>query len=784
MLHNYLDKLEYNQILLKVTNYCYTYIGKDLALALVPIYDKENVEFMLRQTTEAVSLIFRKGSPSIFSIEDIKYYIKSLRSYNTLSAKALLDVANVLKTSRTLYDYYFGDETFDLSDFTSLEPLFSSLYSNLNVEKRIFDAIIDENTISDDASTTLSSLRRNRKKLEQSIREKLTNFIHSSTYSKFLMDSIITIRNDRFVIPVKEECKSQISGSILDVSASGSTVYIEPSSIFELNNKINNLKAEEALEIEKILKNLSLALCPLVDKIEASVTTIGNIDLLFAKAKYSKQINGICPNINSEKRINLESARHPLIDPEKVVPIDISIGTDYRSLLITGPNTGGKTVTLKTVGLLCLMAFSGILIPAKENSSIYVFDNVFADIGDEQSIQESLSTFSAHMMNIIDILHSATSNSLILLDELGSGTDPVEGASLAISILEYFYNLGAITFCTTHYPELKRYALVTDGFENASSDFDVENLKPTYKLLIGVPGKSNAFAISKKLGLDQNILARATSLLKSDDINIETLLKNIYDDKLAIEKEKEKIEKNSNQIELLRVSLERDNSKLNKEAESIIENAKIKARNILLDAKDEANEIIKELNNSSTDTKKANIIRNNLNNSIESLAKTNKNTSSKGISANDLFIGQEVLYKKLNLTGTVLSMPNQSNEVKLQIGAMTLNAKISDLEKTNTNNSIQKPTSSVSFSNSKAKTISSELNVIGLNVDQAIPIVDKYLDDSSMAGLEQVRIVHGKGTGKLRTGIHAFLKTHPHVKSFRLGVFGEGEMGVTVVYLK
>ena len=293
MLHNYLDKLEYNQILLKVTNYCYTYIGKDLALALVPIYDKENVEFMLRQTTEAVSLIFRKGSPSIFSIEDIKYYIKSLRSYNTLSAKALLDVANVLKTSRTLYDYYFGDETFDLSDFTSLEPLFSSLYSNLNVEKRIFDAIIDENTISDDASTTLSSLRRNRKKLEQSIREKLTNFIHSSTYSKFLMDSIITIRNDRFVIPVKEECKSQISGSILDVSASGSTVYIEPSSIFELNNKINNLKAEEALEIEKILKNLSLALCPLVDKIEASVTTIGNIDLLFAKAKYSKQINGI-----------------------------------------------------------------------------------------------------------------------------------------------------------------------------------------------------------------------------------------------------------------------------------------------------------------------------------------------------------------------------------------------------------------------------------------------------------------------------------------------------------
>ncbi len=784
MLQKYLDKLEYNQILKKIADYCSTYIGKDLALAFVPSYDKDTVEFSLAQTKEAVSLIFRKGSPAIISIADIKYYIKNLRSYNSLSAKALLDVANVLKTSRMLNEYFFGDETFDLSDYTTLEPLFSSLYSNLNVEKRIFDAIMDEDTIADDASTTLSSLRRNRKKLEQSVREKLTNFIHSSTYSKFLMDSIITIRNDRFVIPVKEEFKSQISGSILDVSSSGSTVYIEPSSVFELNNKINNLKAEEALEIEKILKNLSLALFPLADKLETSVITIGNIDLIFAKAKYSKEINGICPKINSEKYISLISARHPLIDPEKIVPIDVSIGINYRSLLITGPNTGGKTVTLKTVGLLCLMAFSGILIPAKENSSIYLFDNIFADIGDEQSIQESLSTFSAHMMNIIDILHIATSNSLILLDELGSGTDPVEGASLAISILEHFYNLGAITFCTTHYPELKRYALVTDGFENASSDFDVENLIPTYKLLIGVPGKSNAFAISKKLGLDNQILSRASAFLKKDDINIETLLKNIYDDKLAIEKEKEEIEKNSNQIQLLRVSLERDNSKLNKEADSIIANAKIKARDILLDAKDEANEIIKELNNSSTDAKKANIIRNKLNDSINSLAELNSNVSSNQLLEDELFVGQEVLYKKLNLTGTILSMPNQSNEVKLQVGAMTVNSKISDLEKTHTSTPTKKSTSSVSFSNSKAKTVTSELNVIGLNVDQAIPIVDKYLDDCSMAGLEQARIVHGKGTGKLRTGIHTFLKKQPHVKSFRLGTFGEGEMGVTVVYLK
>lgn len=788
MLQKYLYKLEYNKILEKVCDCCKTYIGKELVSSLLPSSNKDLVKKQLEETSSALTLLIRKGEPSIFNIANIDLWIKHLESYNFLSATALLEVANVLKTSRCLHEYFFSDKDFDLSGFAILEDLFSMLYYNKSIEDIIFTSIIDENTIADDASKTLSSLRRNKRKLEQEIRDKLSSFTHSSAYSKYLMDSIITIRNDRFVIPVKEEFRNNISGTILDISASGSTVYVEPSIIFELNNKINSIKIEENIEIEKILKNLSLKLLPIANNLKLTLETIGKIDCIFAKAKFSKNIDGICPIINDKKEIYLYGARHPLIDPASVVPIDVSLGKDYKSLLITGPNTGGKTVTLKTTGLLCSMACSGILIPTKENSSIYVFDNIFVDIGDEQSIQDSLSTFSSHILNIIDILSMATPNSLILLDELGSGTDPVEGSSLAISILEYFYNLGSLTICTTHYPELKKYALVHDGFENASSDFDIENLCPTYKLLIGVPGKSNAFAISKKLGLPEEILNNANKLVKKEDLSIENLLKSIYDDKIAIEKEKEKIIQNSNQIELLKKSLERDNSKLDKEASSIISDAKLKARNILLDAKEEANEVIKELNNKSTNVKTANSIRNKLNSSINELSELDNVKTSNSLTNENVYIGQEVFYAKLNSNGTILSLPNKSNEVKLQIGSMNMNVKLEDLtslksSRVSSNSGYNKP-SSISFSNNKAQSISSEINVIGLNVDQAIPIIDKYLDDCSMANLEQARIVHGKGTGKLRIGIHNFLKKHPHVKSFRLGTFGEGEMGVTIVYLK
>ena len=786
MLNKNLYRLEFDKILDILSKFCITQGGKELVFNLEPEKDTSIVSKRLLETSLAINLLTSKGSAPISDIADISIYIKNLESGNSLSAKALLEIANILKTSRLLKEYFYGDKSFDLSTFTILDDIFSNLYINENIENKILNSIIDENTIDDNASSSLSSLRRNKRKFESDVKTKLSNFIHSNSYSKYLMDSIITIRNDRFVIPVKNEYRSKINGSILDISASGSTVYMEPSSIYELNNKINSIKADEAVEIEKILNNLSGLLMPLTNNLESTYNLICKIDFIFAKAKYSKEIDGISPTISDDKSINLIAARHPLIDKNKVVPIDITIGKDFKTLLITGPNAGGKTATLKTVGLLVTMACSGLNVPAKENSYIYVFDNVFASLGDEQSIENSLSTFSSHMVNIINILNNASENSLILLDELGSGTDPVEGASLAISILEHFYNIGTLTIATTHYPELKNYALVTPGFENASSDFDIKNLKPTYKLLLGVPGKSNAFAISKNLGLSEDILNRAHTFLTKDTINIENLLKSIYDNKLEIEKKKDEIEKNLNQIELLRKSLERDNSKLNLKAENIISDAKQKARDILLDAKDKASIVIKELNEQNIDLKQANNLRNSLNQSLHKIDNINvaNERNFKELDVSNLYIGQNVFVKKLNKDATILTLPNKNNEFQVRTGIITMNVKIDEISQSSLPNKKEPKTNISIKTDSKAQTVTSQINVIGLNVDEAIPIIDKYLDDASLAKLSSVRIVHGKGTGRLRSGIHNFLKTHSHVKSFRLGAFGEGEMGVTIVEIK
>ena len=501
-------------------------------------------------------------------------------------------------------------------------------------------------------------------------------------------------------------------------------------------------------------------------------------------------MNGISPTINDKKEFNLIKARHPLIDKTKVVPIDISLGNDYSTLVITGPNTGGKTVTLKTVGLLHLMAYSGLMIPAHENSSIYVFDAIFADIGDEQSISESLSTFSSHMKNIIEITNKATCQSLILVDELGSGTDPIEGSSLAISILEFFNHLGSLCISTTHYQEIKNYALTHEGYMNASAEFDVEHLKPTYNIILGVPGKSNAFAISKKLGLRPKILDRASTLIDSNEVKIEDILKSIYDSKKQIDLEKNKIEKNSKEIEKLKLELQKDNSDVKNKEKEIIENAKIEARDILLKAKDEATSIIREMNtiNNShvADTlKDLNNLRNKLNTSIRNLnnfeaEKINNGTT---ISPSDLPKGTKVIINTLNQKGIVVGQV-KNNKVQVQAGNTKLNIDIDNLDLDISKPESKKSQSSPSTSLLKQKSISNEINVIGLNVDEAIYIVDKYLDDCSLGSLDTVRIVHGKGTGKLRQGIHTFLKKHPHVKTFRLGSFGEGEMGVTVVQLK
>lgn len=793
MNEKYIQKLEFNKILELLSAFCVTSMGKNLSNTLKPQNDKNTVSILLRETSEAVTLLYKKHYPNFVPIVDITHILKTLESNSILSAKALLDVSKILKLSSDLKNYFYEDNETPIDSFPILEQYFSSLYTNLSVEEVIEKSIIDEFTISDNASTELNTIRRKQRKLEETIKDKLNSFIHSSSYSKYIQENLITIRNDRYVIPVKEEYRNMVNGFIHDFSSSGSTVFIEPMNVFELNNEIATLKSEETKEIEKILSNLTALLYPITQEIKNTTSLIGNLDFIFAKAKYAIRIRAIEPEINDNKFINLINARHPLIDDSLVVPININIGINFSSLVITGPNTGGKTVSLKTVGLLTLMACSGLHIPADEHSSIYVFDNIYADIGDEQSIKESLSTFSSHMRNIVEMLNNCTAESLILLDELCTGTDPIEGSSLAISILEAFYNKGLLTIATTHYSEIKNYALITNGFENASSEFDLTNLKPTYKLLLGIPGKSNAFEISRKLGLDNKIIQRAASFITSDNISIEELLKTIYDNKLEIDKEKEEIEKNLSQAELLRKNLENKNTDIRKKELSIIENAKVEARKILLDAKNQVSDAIKEVNRvynnmNSNSIKDLNNIRNNINSSIKetvSFSSTNEYKKNNSLNKDDVFIGMNVYITNLSQYGTVLSNVNKSNQVQVQIGSAKMMIDLSNLVKSNMSSTkSSKLTSTSSYKTNKAKTAVTEVNVIGFNVEEAIFTIDKYLDDCYLAKLNTVRIVHGKGTGTLRKGIHAFLKTHSHVKSYRLGTFGEGEMGVTVVDLK
>ena len=784
MKQKYLEKLEYNKIIEILCTFSKTYIGKEKCLKLNP---SKNVEYLLEQTYQSYNLICRNGSLPLSAIDNIDILIKNLESNFALTVSDLLKLTHILKTSRELKEYFFFEE-----DYQLITEYFSKLYTNKALEKEISDKILDENTIADNASVKLKTIRKQQKDLSLQIRTKLNTIVHSSTYSKYLQDNVITIRNERFVIPVKEEYRGQIKGFVHDISSSGSTVFIEPLAVFELNNELNNLKTDEQIEILRILEELSKKFMVITNELKNNVSLIGEIDFIFAKASFSKSINGIKPVLNNNKYINLISARHPLIDRNKVVPIDISIGEKYSSLIITGPNTGGKTVALKTTGLLLLMAYSGILIPANETSSIYVFDNIFADIGDEQSIAESLSTFSAHMLNIVEITKSATKNSLILLDELGSGTDPIEGNRLAISILEYFHNLGATTISTTHYQELKEYALSNNGFENASFEFNIDTLSPTYKLLIGIPGKSNAFAISKKLGLDINILNRAKSLVEKNDINIEDLLKGIYDNKLEIEKQKAEATKNLNQVEMLRKKLETDYSDLEEKSNTILIKAKNEARDILLDVKEDADRIIKEINSISKKKNKNSMqelydLKNDLNIKIKNVTYGNSKDEKGNLSKDDITIGMNVFVIPLAKEGTITSLPNASLEVEVQVGSLKTNISIDKLMKIKNKENNKKVTSNTSFKNAvahKSKSISPEINVIGLNIEEATQIVDKYLDDANLSKLENVRIVHGKGTGKLKTGIHTFLKKHPHVKSFRMGTYGEGEMGVTVITLK
>ena len=774
----YLEKLEFNKIKNILSSYAKTNNGKKMCLDLYPSNNKEKVQKALDETTEAVALIYRKGNLPLETIGDISTYILNLKNQNFLSAKALLELATLLKTSKTLKNYYFEKE---LNQTDSLTNYFDHLYTNPNIEEKIFSAIIDENTFDDRASNALYKIRQQMRNTKKEIKNKLQSLLNS----KYLQEPIVTIRQNRFVVPVKSEYQTEIKGFIHDTSSTGSTVFVEPISVFDLNNQLSELKNQENIEIEKILQILSSLFFDITNELENNFNLITILDFIFAKAKYSKELDCNCPKINDDKIIYLKNAKHPLLDQNIAVPITLEIGKTFSSLLITGPNTGGKTVTLKTVGLLTTMAQSGMHIPASSESSIYLFDNIFADIGDEQSILESLSTFSSHMTHIINILNEATSDSLVLVDELGSGTDPIEGASLALSILEYLKKHNITVLATTHYHELKEYALLTDGVENASCEFNLETLSPTYRLLIGVPGKSNAFAISQKLGLKQEILENAKKSINSDTAKTEDLLKEIYDSKALIESEKEKTLQYSNKIERLKQKLENETTDLEEHKKEYLQKAKQDAREILLSAKQEANDIIKEMESEKNNSKNLNTLRNKLTSKLHEVNQAPESPleETQKIDESQIKPGAIVFVPKFNKNGTILSYPNQSKKFNIQIDNIKTTLTPSQITIAK-NTETKKEIITKKQSTFVPKNVRTELNVIGMNIEESIFLVDKFLDEAAVAKLETVRIVHGKGTGILGKGIQKYLRSHPHVKSYRYGTFGEGEMGVTIVELK
>ena len=774
----YLEKIEFNKIKNILSSYAKTDNGKKICLNLQPSNSKEKVQKALDETTEAVALIYRKGNLPLETISNISSYILNLKNQNFLSSKALLELATLLKTSRTLKNYYFEKE---LNQTDSLTNYFDHLYINPGIEEKIFSAIIDENTFDDRASNTLYKIRQQMRNTKKEIRNKLQSLLNS----KYLQEPIVTIRQNRFVVPVKSEYQTEIKGFIHDTSSTGSTVFVEPISVFDLNNQLSELKNQENIEIEKILQILSSLFFDITNELENNFNLITILDFIFAKAKYSKALDCNCPKINNDKIIYLKNAKHPLLDQNIAVPITLEIGKTFSSLLITGPNTGGKTVTLKTVGLLTAMAQSGMHIPASGESSIYLFDNIFADIGDEQSILESLSTFSSHMTHIINILNEATSKSLVLVDELGSGTDPIEGASFALRIRQYLKEHNITVLATTHYHELKEYALLTNGVENASCEFDIETLSPTYRLLIGVPGKSNAFAISQKLGLKQEILENAKKIINSDTAKTEDLLKEIYDSKALIESEKEKTLQYSSKIEKLKEKLENETTDLEEHKKEYLQKAKQEAREILLSAKQEANEIIKKMESEKNSSKNLNTLRNKLTSKLHEVNQSPDSNLEETTILDESQIkpGTIVFVPKFNKNGTILSYPNQSKKFNIQIDNIKTTLTPSQITIAK-NIEVKKEIITKKHSTFAPKNVRTELNVIGMNIEESIFLVDKFLDEAALAKLETVRIVHGKGTGVLGKGIQKYLKNHPHVKSYRYGTFGEGEMGVTIVELK
>ena len=783
-----LEKLEYPKIITLLVQQASSERGKLLCRNLKPSSDLSEIQTAQEQTAAAFTRIVQKGRISFSDVATVEASMKRLEVGGSLSIIELLRISGVLKTAGAVKAYGRHDTTAEASDcldvyFDQLEPVFP-----LNAE--IEHCILGEDEISDDASPTLKHIRRSIASMNDRVHATLNSLVNGSLRT-YLQDPIITMRGDRYCLPVKAEYRSQVNGMIHDQSSSGSTLFIEPMAVVKLNNDLKELYGKEQEEIQVILAKLSAQAAEYISEIRTDYRALTELDFIFARGSLALSMRGSKPLFNESGRISIREGRHPLLDPKKVVPISLSLGDTFDQLIVTGPNTGGKTVSLKTVGLFTLMGQAGLHIPAADRSELAVFHNVFADIGDEQSIEQSLSTFSSHMTNIVSFLHQIDERCLVLFDELCAGTDPTEGAALAISILSHLHSRGIRTMATTHYSELKVFALTTDGVENASCEFNVETLSPTYRLLVGIPGKSNAFAISGKLGLPNYIIEDARERLSEQDVSFEDLLSDLERSKRTIEKEQEEIAAYKRELQQLKTQAKQKQDRAESQKEEILRKAREEASAILRDAKETADETMKNfrkfgkegISSAEMERERERLRQKIKDNDSKNQLKTKK--PQKQYKASDFKLGESVRVLSMNLTGTVRSLPDARGNLSVQMGILRSQVNISDLEIIDeapayTPKNLRK-THSGKIKMSKSLSVSPEINLLGKTVDEALAELDKYLDDAYLSHLNSVRIVHGKGTGALRKGIHQYLRKQKHVKSFRLGEFGEGDAGVTIV---
>lgn len=788
-----LRTLEFHKIIDKLVILAGTVHGKELCAKLLPNENLATIQQLQKETTDALSRILRRGSVSFNGIHDIRPSIMRLKVGSALGAVELLHISSDLDATLRLKAYggYTGKDNEEQTE-DSLTEYFANLEPLTPLNNEIKRCIISEEEIADDASPALKTVRRSIRNTNDRIHSELSSILNSSR--TLLQEAIITMRNGRYCLPVRAEYKNQFPGMIHDQSSTGSTLFVEPMAIVRLNNELKELSIKEQEEIEKVLADLSNQAAEYAESLEYNFATLSQLDFIFARASLSKLMKGSEPKFNQDGILNIKKGRHPLIDAKKVVPIDIMLGRDFNMLIITGPNTGGKTVSLKTVGLLTLMGQAGLHIPAFDGSELAVFREVFADIGDEQSIEQSLSTFSSHMTNIVKILESADENSLVLFDELGAGTDPTEGAALAMSILSHLHKRRIRTMATTHYSELKVYALSTEGVSNACCEFNVETLRPTYRLLIGIPGKSNAFAISSKLGLPDYIIQDAKDLIGKQEKSFEDLISDLEASRITIEKEQEEISRYKEEIEQLKKNLTRKNESIEASRDRLLKEAKEQAAKILQEAKEYADQSIRRYNKWLQDggnikdmEAERSSLRERLSGNDITNTKSKQKSKKSATSAKDLRIGSSVNVISLGLKGTVSTLPNAKGDLFVQMGILRSQVNISDIELIEDEDIVApgySKTQSGKIKLSKSASIHPEINLIGKTVDEALPELDKYLDDAYLAHLPQVTVIHGRGTGALKNAIHAHLKKLKYVKAFRVGGFGEGDHGVTIVEFK